>query len=57
MSRNTTRRNDWGRFWRAIAGRHEGRLRHSNPVVHYVLAVGHTGKNIIVEEGRRWDLW
>ena len=57
MSRGTTRRNDWGRFLRALVNRYPNKPRHSNPVLNYFLAIGHTGKNIIVEEGRRWGLW
>jgi len=50
---NSTRAEDWGRFVRAIAGTSTER-RHSCPVLNYVLLLGHTGKNIIVEESRRW---
>lgn len=35
---NSTRKEDWLRFWDAI------------------LLVLHTGKNIIVEEARRWGI-
>lgn len=52
MARNTTRRADWTRFLMALLGRTED--RHSNPVLDYILTIGHTGKNIIVEEARRW---
>lgn len=49
---NSSRAEDWGRFLRAICGVSAER-RHSCPVLNYILLVGHTGKNIIVEEARR----
>jgi len=54
MSSCTSRKDDWGRFLGALVGRTED--RHSNPVLDYVLSIGHTGKNILVEELRRWGL-
>lgn len=52
MTAHSTRAEDWTRFLRAICGISED--RHSNPILDYVLSVLHTGKNIIVEEARRW---
>jgi len=57
---NSTRREDWLRFVHAITGTSSER-RHPCPILNYVLLVGHTGKNILVEEARRhgfelrWD--
>jgi hypothetical protein len=53
MSRHTTRKEDWTRFLNALLGI-GNEDRHSNPILNYILSIGHTGKNIIVEERRRW---
>lgn len=57
MQANSTRREDWLRFWKAITGESDER-RNPNPYLNYILLVLHTGKNIIVEEARRhgWEL-
>lgn len=52
MARGTSRKADWKRFLRALLGHSED--RHSNPILDYILTIGHTGKNILVEELRRW---
>jgi len=54
MQANSTRREDWLRFWKAITGESDEQRHYLN----YVLLVLHTGKNIIVEEARRhgWEL-
>lgn len=49
---NSTRREDWTRFWLALTGRSD-EVRSTIPVLNYVLLLLHTGKNILVEEARR----
>lgn len=53
--RCSTRREDWRRWLRACIGRYDAneKRRHDKPVLNYLLTVGHTGKNILVEEWRR----
>lgn len=53
IAANSTRAEDWSRFVRALCGVSDER-RHACPILNYILLVGHTGKNIIVEEARRW---
>ena len=40
---NSTREEDWARFWAALKSAD-------------VLDILHTGKNIVVEEARRWGI-
>lgn len=56
MARNTSRKDDWTRFLLALIGDPMAgeKLRHTNPVINYFLTVGHTAKNIWIEEARRW---
>ncbi len=56
VNSNTGRRDDWTRFGTALIARNMDRRRAANPVLNYVLKVLHTGKNIIVEEARRWHV-
>lgn len=52
---NSTRSEDWGRFIKALAGVPWKPL-YAAVVASWpaILEVLHTGKNIIVEEARRW---
>lgn len=52
---NSARQEDWLRFWLALCGV-SPEVRHSNLILNYVGVVLHTGKNIIVEEARRWGV-
>jgi hypothetical protein len=54
--RGSSRSEDWTRWLKSLVGiygKYEKR-QHDNPVLNYFLVAWHTGKNIIVEELRRW---
>ena len=51
-SKCSTRKEDWTRFYNAMLS-YKAESRHHIPVISWVLGIGHTGKNIIVEEKRR----
>jgi hypothetical protein len=53
-NRCSSRSEDWSRFCLALIGMNTDERRHDNPLINYVLKIGHTGKNIVVEEWRRW---
>jgi archaellum component FlaD/FlaE len=55
MSNCTSRKEDWLRWLNALIGRYgpDEKRRHENAIINYFLTIGHTGKNIIVEEMRR----
>jgi len=53
-SRCSTRKEDWKRFGLSLIGQNRERIRHHTPVINYFFKIGHTGKNIIFEEWRRW---
>ncbi len=53
---NTERAQDWMRFGTALIGRNQDRRRAASSALNYVLKILHTGKNVIVEEARRWHV-
>ena len=54
-NRCSSRKEDWKRFLGSFIGKRFGhRKRHDNPIISYFLVIGHTAKNVVVEERRRW---
>jgi hypothetical protein len=53
-NRGTSRLDDWKRLGRALIGQEPA--RHKNPVLGYLMTLGHALKNIVVEEARRWGI-
>ena len=59
MSSCTSRKDDWSRFGSALAHlgsalKHTIQREDTQYLKTWALEVGHTGKNIVVEELRRW---
>ncbi len=54
-NQGTSRGDDWRRFIKAILGVGE-EDRSARPLFDWVLSILHTGKNVVVEEWRRWKL-
>jgi hypothetical protein len=54
----TSRWEDWSRWLKAVVGIYlpTEKRRHRNPVLNYLHIAWHTGKNIVVEELRRWGI-